>query len=74
MGVGLKAPMTSYETIYTLPMINIKADKGTGVVTSVPSDSPDDFAALRDLKNKVFTSTASEEWSLRSFPLPRLQG
>ena len=25
---------------------------GTGVVTSVPSDSPDDFAALRDLKNK----------------------
>jgi hypothetical protein len=27
-------------------------DKGTGVVTSVPSDSPDDWAALRDLKNK----------------------
>ena len=25
---------------------------GTGVVTSVPSDSPDDFAALRDLKKK----------------------
>jgi len=25
---------------------------GTGVVTSVPSDSPDDYAALRDLKNK----------------------
>lgn len=25
---------------------------GTGVVTSVPSDAPDDFAALRDLKNK----------------------
>ena len=25
---------------------------GTGVVTSVPSDSPDDFAALRDLKAK----------------------
>ena len=24
---------------------------GTGVVTSVPSHSPDDFAALRDLKN-----------------------
>lgn len=23
-----------------------------GVVTSVPSDSPDDFASLRDLKNK----------------------
>ena len=26
--------------------------KGTGVVTSVPSDAPDDFAALRELKDK----------------------
>lgn len=26
--------------------------KGTGVVTSVPSDAPDDWAALNDLKNK----------------------
>ena len=25
---------------------------GTGVVTSVPSDSPDDYTALRDVKNK----------------------
>lgn len=27
-------------------------EKGTGVVTSVPSDAPDDYAALMDLKNK----------------------
>lgn len=52
MGMPLKAPMSEYEKIYTLPMLTIKEDKGTGVVTSVPSDSPDDFAALRDLKNK----------------------
>jgi leucyl-tRNA synthetase len=26
--------------------------KGTGVVTSVPSDAPDDYAALRELKDK----------------------
>ena len=26
---------------------------GTGVVTSVPSDAPDDYAALRDVKNKA---------------------
>lgn len=26
---------------------------GTGVVTSVPSDSPDDYAALQDLKKKI---------------------
>lgn len=26
--------------------------KGTGVVTSVPSDSPDDFAVITELKKK----------------------
>ena len=53
MGAALKAPLAKYDRIYTLPMLTIKEDKGTGVVTSVPSDSPDDFAALRDLKNKA---------------------
>jgi leucyl-tRNA synthetase len=38
--------------IYALPMMTIKEDKGTGIVTSVPSDSPDDYAALQDLKKK----------------------
>eukprot|EP00127_Corallochytrium_limacisporum_P006434 Clim_evm24s227 gene=Clim_evmTU24s227 len=52
MGIPLKAPYTSYEKVYTLPMLTIKPNKGTGIVTSVPSDSPDDFAALRDLKKK----------------------
>uniref|UniRef100_A0ABI7Y6B3 leucine--tRNA ligase n=1 Tax=Felis catus TaxID=9685 RepID=A0ABI7Y6B3_FELCA len=52
LGVSLFAPLTSYKVIYVLPMLTIKEDKGTGVVTSVPSDSPDDFAALRDLKKK----------------------
>lgn len=44
--------MSYYEKIYALPMLTIKEDKGTGVVTSVPSDSPDDYAALVDLKKK----------------------
>ena len=52
LGLPLKAPLTSYDPIYTLPMLTIKEDKGTGGVTSVPSDAPDDLAALRDLKNK----------------------
>lgn len=52
MGLELKAPLTSNKSIYTLPMLTIKEDKGTGVVTSVPSDSPDDFAALTDLQKK----------------------
>ena len=44
--------MTKYEKIYVLPMLTINTDKTTGVVTSVPSDSPDDWASLRDLKQK----------------------
>ena len=52
MGTPLKAPLTSYDTVYALPMLTIKDNKGTGIVTSVPSDAPDDYAALRDLQNK----------------------
>jgi len=52
MGLALSAPNAPFERIFTLPMLTIKEDKGTGVVTSVPSGSPDDYAALRDLKNK----------------------
>lgn len=52
LGLALSAPLSFNKVIYTLPMLTIKEDKGTGVVTSVPSDSPDDFAALVDLKKK----------------------
>ncbi|XP_011296656.1 leucine--tRNA ligase, cytoplasmic [Fopius arisanus] len=52
MGLALKAPLTKHQVIYTLPMLTISEDKGTGIVTSVPSDSPDDYAALMDLKKK----------------------
>lgn len=52
IGLALKAPFCAYERIYTLPLLTISMGKGTGVVTSVPSDAPDDFAALRELKEK----------------------
>ncbi|EDW87550.1 leucine--tRNA ligase, cytoplasmic [Drosophila yakuba] len=52
LGVPLSAPLTPHKIVYTLPMLSIKEDKGTGVVTSVPSDSPDDYAALVDLQKK----------------------
>lgn len=52
MGLPLSAPLTPHKIIYTLPMLTIKEDKGTGVVTCVPSDSPDDYAALTDLQKK----------------------
>lgn len=49
IGLPLKAPHSQYDVVYALPMMTILMNKGTGIVTSVPSDSPDDFAALRDL-------------------------
>lgn len=52
IGLPLRSPLTKYSTIYCYPMMTISMTKGTGIVTSVPSDSPDDFAALRDLKKK----------------------
>ncbi|XP_042478314.1 leucine--tRNA ligase, cytoplasmic [Macadamia integrifolia] len=52
IGLPLKSPLSFNETIYSLPMLTILTDKGTGIVTSVPSDSPDDYMALHDLKLK----------------------
>lgn len=52
IGMPLKAPRCLHERIYVLPLLTILMTKGTGVVTSVPSDSPTDFMALQDLKKK----------------------
>lgn len=52
IGLPLSSPLTSNSTIYTLPMLTVLTDKGTGIVTCVPSDSPDDFMAMKDLKSK----------------------
>lgn len=52
IGMKVKAPMTSYEYVYVLPLPSISMTKGTAVVTSVPSDAPHDFAMLRDLQTK----------------------
>lgn len=53
MGLPLKAPLAVRERIYTLPMMTISMNKGTGVVTCVPSDSPDDWMAISDLRKKA---------------------
>ncbi|KAL0222112.1 hypothetical protein RCL1_001966 [Eukaryota sp. TZLM3-RCL] len=52
IGQAVKAPLSEISTVYCLPMMTISMTKGTGIVTSVPSDSPDDLMALRDLQNK----------------------
>ena len=47
--------------------------KGTGIVTSVPSDSPDDWATLRDLQTKPELREkfgVKEEWCVPFAPVP----
>ena len=60
--IGLKciAPMIHRE-ILTLPADFCDPNVGTGLVTSVPSDSPDDWISLRALQN--------DEATLRKFDL-----
>ncbi|XP_068648083.1 leucine--tRNA ligase, cytoplasmic-like isoform X1 [Aristolochia californica] len=67
IGLPLLSPLSLNETIYALPMLTILTDKGTGIVTSVPSDSPDDYMALHDLKSKPLLREkfkVKDEWLL----------
>jgi len=48
--------------VYTLPMEGVLANKGTGVVTSVPSDSPDDYITMMDLQKKAAYYQIQPEW------------
>ena len=52
IGASLSAPLCPYKVIHLLPMTTIKMDKMTGIVTSVPADSPEDYLAFTDLKKK----------------------
>jgi leucyl-tRNA synthetase len=52
LGLPLKAPLASYDVVYTLPLLTISMGKGTGIVTSVPSDAPDDYVSLKALQEK----------------------
>ncbi|VAH06366.1 unnamed protein product [Triticum turgidum subsp. durum] len=67
IGLPLKSPLSFNEIIYALPMLTILTDKGTGIVTSVPSDSPDDFMALQALVTKPALRAkfgVKDEWVL----------
>lgn len=46
IGTPLRAPHAVHPIVYVLPLLTILTNKGTGIVTSVPSDSPDDYTAL----------------------------
>ncbi|KAJ2475130.1 cytosolic leucyl tRNA synthetase, partial [Coemansia sp. RSA 2131] len=71
VGTKVNAPLSRYtDGVYMLPMENVLATKGTGVVTSVPSDSPDDYATLRDLKKKADYYGIQPEWVSGFEPVP----
>ena len=76
IGLPLKAPLTHLERVYALPMQTITMNKGTGIVTSVPSDAPDDWAALRDLQTKaglIEKYLVNEERVNDFSPIPRIR-
>lgn len=62
VGSKIHAPLAVHEILRVLPMETILENKGTGVVTCVPSDSPDDFVTTRDLFNKPEYYKIEKEW------------
>jgi leucyl-tRNA synthetase len=64
VGTLVNAPLSVHkEGVRILPMESVLPTKGTGVVTSVPSDSPDDFATLTDLAKKAAYYGIQKEWA-----------
>lgn len=58
--------------IRALPMTDISMTIGSGIVTSVPSDSPADFYALEKVKKNFLKYNLQQEW-VNIDPIPVLQ-
>lgn len=73
VGSLVKAPLSVHKDgVRVLPMDTVLATKGTGVVTSVPSDSPDDYATVVDLAKKAEYYGIKKEWAeLEILPIIR---
>ncbi|KAF4452476.1 leucyl-tRNA synthetase, cytoplasmic [Fusarium austroafricanum] len=71
VGTLVDAPLSLHkEGVRVLPMETVLPTKGTGVVTSVPSDSPDDYATVTDLAKKADYYGIQKEWAeLEIFPI-----
>lgn len=63
IGSLVDAPLSFHKQVRVLPMDTVLATKGTGVVTSVPSDSPDDFAMVTELAKKADFYGIKKEWA-----------
>ncbi|ORY23359.1 leucine-tRNA ligase [Naematelia encephala] len=71
VGTKVRPPFGLVPEVYVLPMEGVLATKGTGVVTSVPSDSPDDYRTLLDLRKKPEMYKIKPEWAAVD-PIPVL--
>lgn len=71
IGTLVNAPLSMHKDgVRILPMDTVLETKGTGVVTSVPSDSPDDYATVMDLAKKADYYGIQKEWAeLEIFPI-----
>lgn len=72
LGSKILPPLSVYKDVRVLPMETVLATKGTGVVTCVPSDSPDDYVTTRDLANKAEYYGIDKEW-VKTEILPIIQ-
>jgi leucyl-tRNA synthetase len=64
VGTLVNAPLSFHkEGVRILPMESVLPTKGTGVVTSVPSDSPNDYATVMDLAKKADYYGIKKEWA-----------
>lgn len=64
VGTLVNAPLSVHKDgVRILPMESVLPTKGTGVVTSVPSDSPDDYATVMDLAKKAEYYGIKKEWA-----------
>jgi len=76
IGLPLKAPNAILPVVHVLPLLTVSAAKGTGVVTSVPSDAPDDYRGLMDLKEKEALRKkyhVKDEWVMSLEPVPIIE-
>lgn len=64
IGTLVHAPISIHQNgVRVLPMSTVLATKGTGIVTCVPSDSPDDYITMADLAKKADYYGIKKEWA-----------
>ncbi|UKK02800.2 leucyl-tRNA synthetase [Theileria orientalis] len=53
IGSSVVTPLSVHKSVYVVPMVTASMHKGTGIVGCVPSDSPDDYVVLSEMRRKV---------------------